>query len=64
MVKTDDDTVLSMDRLGVLIHKLEKQEEDYGEGVREKIFCSHKTDPVMRPEDPKPYWVLFHFFFA
>ena len=57
MVKTDDDTVLSMDRLSVLIHKLEKQEED-GEGVRGKIFCSHKTDPVMRPGDPKPYWVI------
>ena len=59
MVKTDDDTVLSMDRLSVLVHKLEKQ-EDYGDqGVRGQIFCSHKTDPVMRPLDPKPYWVIF-----
>ena len=60
-MKTDDDTVLSMDRLGMLIRKLEKQEEDYGEVVRGKIFCNHKTDPVLRPSDPKPYWVLFKF---
>ena len=26
--------------------------------VREEIFCSHKADPVMRPWDPKPYWVM------
>ena len=32
-MKTDDDTVLSLDRLAVLIHKLEREEED-GDGVR------------------------------
>ena len=60
-MKTDDDTVLSMERLNMLIRKLEKQEEEEGEGVRGEIFCSHKTDPVMRPGDPKPYWVIQFF---
>ena len=35
-MKTDDDTVLSLDRLAVLIHKLEREEEVE---VREKICC-------------------------
>merc|ERR1712223_978383 len=32
-------------------------EEEEGAEVEEEIFCKHKKDPVLRPEDPKPYWV-------
>ena len=35
MVKTDDDTVLSITRLGKLVDKLEKEEDE--EEVREEI---------------------------
>ena len=36
MVKTDDDTVLSITRLGKLVNKLEKEEENKEE-VRERF---------------------------
>ena len=52
----DDDTVLSTNRLKMLVDKLEQEEEE-GVEVEEEIFCNHKRDPVLRPEDPKPYWV-------
>ena len=56
LVKVDDDTVLSTNRLKMLVDKLEMEEEE-GAEVEEEIFCKHKKDPVLRPEDPKPYWV-------
>ena len=56
LVKVDDDTVLSTNRLKMLVDKLEMEEEE-GVEVEEEIFCKHKEDPVLRPEDPKPYWV-------
>ena len=56
LVKVDDDTVLSTNRLKMLVDKLEMEEEE-GAEVEEEIFCKHKKDSVLRPEDPKPYWV-------
>ena len=56
LVKVDDDTVLSTNRLKMLVDKLQMEEEE-GVEVEEEIFCKHKKDTVLRPEDPKPYWV-------
>ena len=40
-MKTDDDTVLSTDRLNLLVHKLKKQEENGEVGVISFPFLLH-----------------------